>query len=466
MTDNENNIDGNVPAPIAPSEVECEQTESTPIEPSSSALPLPQTDGEVGRERIHVHDYVDADESMRGGFASVEGVPIRTTNRLLWIVVAVMSVIAVLSGVCSSLLTAHFMRNGERPPIISTMGEPLQSVAAVVSARKSMIVEIDCGGLKGSGVVMKLSDGVVYILTNAHVIEHAISDNVAVKRDVAVRFYGEDSFYKANVIGYTSYYDLAVVALSHDTAFTVYDLDGSEFFARDLEYSEGNSSVSIGNAMGMGVASYAGIISRASELLECDNLFGVSGKKCVPVIRTTAVINAGMSGGAMFDMQGRLIGVGVYRMSTSTGANLEGNNSSLDVEDTGFVIPVSVAYPIYKRILADNNGGNEVGLFNLSLSKSSDSYIGRIKFPLGFTAEYRGGKLTVTALDSVNPATSVHVGDEITAIGSYTVTTDICRTVGELLCYHVSGDGNALRLTLKRDGGTVNATFDKFRYAV
>lgn len=383
----------------------------------------------------------------------------RGTDKTVWIVIAVMTVMCVIVGICSALLTAHFMRTGQKPPVINTQ-DGQQNISAVVSARTPSIAEVRCGSLTASGVVMKREGSNVIVMTNTHVIKSYIENNVA----PSVRFYGEDNYYSATVIGYDAHYDIAVINVVHETLYTVFDIDGSEMFSMDTAFAAGDAVVSIGNAMSMGVASYSGIVSRRSELLECNELFS-SDKKIVPVARTTAVINAGMSGGGVFDMQGRLIGLGTYRMASSTGVGEENGSASYDVEDTGFFTPVSIVYPVYKRIMSDYGGG-AVGLMSIVATRSSTSAIGRLLLPFGFTAEYRNGVLTVSTLTQGTPAKNVEVGDEITAFGDFAVTDDVCETVGRLLCYNYGGSGKKLTVSLKRSGAPYTITLDNYKYAI
>lgn len=416
-------------------------------------------------ERAH-----DGDESMRGGYASVNGQTVKANSRLIWTVVAVMTALCIAVGVLSSVLTGYFMRRGEKPPVIDTHGDVQQNIAAVVAARKSSIAEVSCGGLKGSGIVMKRDGGTVYVLTNAHVLE----SYVMVEQLPAVRFYGEDAFYQAAVVGYDGFYDVAVISVEHNTVHTVYDLDGSSFFSPGVKYNEGDYVVSIGNAMGMGIASYDGIISRASEMLECNELFNAGGKKTVPVMRTTAVINAGMSGGGVFDMKGNLIGLGTYRMSNSDGVDTEGG-ASTDVEDTGFATPISVLYPVYRRIMSEGNGG-AVHQTAVMLRSSDTSATGQVGMPFGYTCEYRCGKLTIVALNQGTPPEAVNVGDVVTRVGGLvliaenegetSVNSDVCALVGTLLCYSGRGNGAALTVALERDGAPITVVYRDYRYAL
>ncbi len=386
---------------------------------ASNEVGMPSDGRGVPSEQPPVRVF-DADEErvMDGGYASVNGKRVASgVDRLVWITLIVMTVLCIAVGVCSSLLTAHFMKSGERPPVIGTGDDVQQNIAAVVSTRKSCVAELACGALRGSCVVMKRSGNTVYAVTNAHMIERFFDGGIV----PSVRFYGENIFYAATVVGYDLHYDVAVVSVEHDTAYTVYDLDGSDGFLPDVAINEGDYVVSIGNAMGFGIAAYDGIISRKSELLECNELFDGNGKKTVPVMRTTAVINAGMSGGGLFDMNGRLVGLGTYRMSNSAGVDTDGG-ADTDVEDTGFVTPVSVLYSVYKRILAQANGG-AVGLMPVTLRRQVNSayadkaVVDWMGLPFGFNCEYIGGKLTVVTLDLVSRPQNVKVGDVIVKIG-------------------------------------------------
>lgn len=410
-----------------------------------SAPPDADADCVLSRERKAVDD---------GNIAIAQ-----RSNRLLWIVIAVMTAMCLAVGVCSSLLTARFLRGGAAPPIIRTDGKVQQNIAGVVAARKSGIAEVHCSGLSSSGIVMKRDGANVYVMTNAHAIAAYVNSGAA----PSVRFYGEDQFFQATVVGYEAFYDIAVLAVAHDTVYEVYNLDGSPFFSPSVEYAEGDYVVSIGNALGRGIASYDGIISRSSELWECNELFK-SGKKTVPVIRTTAVINAGMSGGGVFDMQGNLIGLGTYRVASSLGVDTDGG-ANTDVEDTGLSTPVSIVYPVYKRIM-EVGGGGAVGVMPVRMQSTQTSAIGWMSFPIGFNCAYRSSALTVVSLDQGTPASGVSEGDIMLKIGDYDISSDICRAVGEFISYGYGANGKKLQITFKRESGNYTLSFSDYgKYA-
>ncbi len=470
--DNENKNDSmdNAPVPVETGLSRMDETNRVMIMPQSDLPAKPdyevaKADGEKSpgehRRVTHIDEGDYGDDTMNGGYATVKGQKKRD-NMLVWVVVIVMTVICCAVGICSSVLTGYFMRRGADPIKIDPTNK-YEAIAAVVEAREPCVVEIESGGSHGSGVIMKLENNKIYILTNYHVIEKDLSG-------VKVRFKGADSWYEnVDVLGYDTYFDVAVVTIASSAApFEVYELDGSEYFARKLKYKAGDLVVAIGNAMGHGIASYDGIISRTSELITKD------GDKAVPVLRTTAAINAGMSGGALFDTSGRFIGLSTYRMANYLPGS---SDSEYDVEDTGYVVPVSVVYPLYKQIVEFGNGGAidkliDIRFENTKLAAGSKTSVGAVSLFLsgfgGFTAEYRnGGKLTVISLDSGTPANGINVGDVIESIGisghDTKVSADICALCGELLRYRKDAyTGYQLVFSLKRGSASVRVSVDGY----
>ena len=135
------------------------------------------------------------------------------------------------------------------------------------------------------------------------------------------------------------------------------------------------------------------------------------------------------------------------------------------MEDTGFATPVSVLYPVYRRIL-EVGGGGEVPVTFVNAKKTQSSAVGWLGLPFGFNCEYRRGKLTVSSLDSASPASGVCENDVVTRIGDYEVTDDICATVGELLAYSKRGMGAELVNKLARAEDILSYTADGYRYAL
>lgn len=168
----------------------------------------------------------------------------------------------------------------------------------------------------GSGVIIK-EDGT--IITNNHVIEDA--------KDITVTLRSGESF-EAKMIGADEELDIALIKIdAGDTELTVAEMGDSDTL------SVGDKSVIIGNPLGtLGGSVTEGIISALDRSIVIDG-------KTMNLMQTDAAINAGNSGGGMFNGQGQLVGVVVAK------------NYSGEVDNIGFVIPINAA----KTILEDLN---------------------------------------------------------------------------------------------------------------
>lgn len=200
------------------------------------------------------------------------------------------------------------------------------SVTGVVEAVADSVVEINCrvrvsSGMfyynatgAGSGVIIS-EDG--NIITNHHVIEGATAITVRL-RD------GEE--FAASLVGSDSRHDIAIIKIDAD-GLTVATFGDSDML------KVGQTAIVIGNPLGtLGGTVTSGIISALDREITID---GVT----MNLLQTDASINSGNSGGGMFDLDGRLIGI---INAKSTGTNVEG---------LGFAIPASTALSVATEIL-------------------------------------------------------------------------------------------------------------------
>ena len=162
----------------------------------------------------------------------------------------------------------------------------------------------------GSGFILT-ADG--YILTNYHVVEDSNS--------ITVSLY-DGSSYDAKLIGYDENNDIAVLKIDA-TGLQPVVLGSSD----DLHV--GDQVVAIGNPLGeLTFSLTAGMVSALNREVTFSNGLRMS------LIQTDAAINAGNSGGPLFDMNGNIIGVTTAKVSgtTETGVTIEG---------LGFAIPIN-----------------------------------------------------------------------------------------------------------------------------
>lgn len=177
------------------------------------------------------------------------------------------------------------------------------------------------GTASGSGVIIS-EDG--YIVTNNHVVE-----DVAGEDAVKVKLYN-DEIYDAKIIGTDSRTDLAVLKIN----------------AKGLPYSNfvdsstlvmGEDVIVIGNPLGLGICCSNGIVSALEKEIYINNVY-------LTVIQTNAAVNAGNSGGGLFDLNGNIVGIVNAKSSSST-------LTEASVEGMGYAIPSNTVQRIVKEII-------------------------------------------------------------------------------------------------------------------
>ena len=181
---------------------------------------------------------------------------------------------------------------------------------------------------QGSGVV--IAEG-GYILTNNHVIEEGSSFQILMPS-------GDKA--DATLVGADSSTDLAVLKVTDEklaTDLVPVDLGSS----KDLVVGE--TAIAIGNPGGEVLANTvtSGIVSALEREVDGDNT-----TRDIKYIQHDAPINSGNSGGGLFDVSGRLIGINTLKYAGSQFSNVS-------FEGLGFAIPIDTAYPIAQALIKD-----------------------------------------------------------------------------------------------------------------
>ncbi len=166
----------------------------------------------------------------------------------------------------------------------------------------------------GSGVIIYSSDSALYMVTNYHVVEGAITLSVT---------FVDDQTYEAQLCGYDETMDIALLKVSMDdlSSDTLSQISVVSIGDSD-ELVVGEQVVAIGNALGYGQSVTTGIVSALDRAVSTDT-------GSATYIQTDAAINPGNSGGALFNMNGELVGINTAKVS------------STDVEGMGYAIPTS-----------------------------------------------------------------------------------------------------------------------------
>ena len=169
------------------------------------------------------------------------------------------------------------------------------------------------GGAQGSGFII---DSAGLIVTNNHVIEGA--DEVAVRLQ-------DGTVLEAKVIGADEKTDLALLKVETDIKLPATSWGSSD------ESRIGDWVLAIGNPFGLGGSVSAGIISAHSR--------DIGSGPYDSFIQTDAAINRGNSGGPLFNMDGKVIGVNSAIYSPSGGS-----------VGIGFSIPSVMAQHIIEQL--------------------------------------------------------------------------------------------------------------------
>ena len=192
----------------------------------------------------------------------------------------------------------------------SSINRPKKNIDSIFSKRKNHIKTS-----LGSGVLFS-SDG--YILTNQHVIGDK-NINVVVELSDGRKI-------SAQIVGIDKGTDLAVLKVDlSDEAFPSIEIEDSD------KVQIGDIVLAIGNPYGLGQSVSMGIISATGR--EYENPYS-------NYLQTDASINKGNSGGALIDINGRLIGINTIIRSSSGGS-----------EGVGLAIPSSVALNVISDII-------------------------------------------------------------------------------------------------------------------
>lgn len=197
--------------------------------------------------------------------------------------------------------------------------------AATASEEKGVVVidtnlAYEGAQAAGTGIVLTSSGE---ILTNNHVVEGSTSITVTVP--------ATGTSYKASVVGTDATDDVAVLQLSGASGLATATLDNDGV-------SVGDNVTVVGNAGGTGTLVAAdGSVTGTGKSITTQSEGVVASESLTGLIETNADIQAGDSGGPLYDSQGEVVGI-------DTAAS-----ASQNVSD-GYAIPIETALGIAHRI--------------------------------------------------------------------------------------------------------------------
>gem|GEM_PF-1474325 len=235
-----------------------------------------------------------------------------------------------------SLMQAVVPRAGA-PASFADLTAQLQPAVVNISVRQKVTVDNPLAGTPfgammgpggqsrlaqavGSGFVVS-ADG--FVVTNNHVIS---LDRKGAADEVSVKF-ADGVEYPARIVGRDVDSDLAVLKIDAKAPLPFVQ------FGESSKARAGDWVIAIGNPFGLGGSVTSGIISSVNR--------NTGTGAYDHYIQTDASINSGNSGGPMFDMRGKVIGINNWIVAPS------GGNIGI-----GFAIPSDIAKPIVEKLMS------------------------------------------------------------------------------------------------------------------
>ena len=203
--------------------------------------------------------------------------------------------------------------------ILAIEANQANSVIGVRNLNKNGVVQS-----VGSGVIYKKDGNRYYVLTNNHVVENGDSYQVVFEDETEI---------DAVLRGVDQLVDIAVLYFETTDILPVTSFGDSELL------NKGEIIIAVGHPSGFTYygSMTMGIISGLERYFDIDN-DGVN-DMFVGYIQHDAAINSGNSGGALFNLDGELIGVNTIKLS------------SVEIEGMGFAIPSNLVQAIVTDIV-------------------------------------------------------------------------------------------------------------------
>lgn len=207
-----------------------------------------------------------------------------------------------------------------------------------------MITTEKTGG--GAGVLFRMSEadkvkGDAYFITNYHVVYNAASTSQnKIAKSIKVYLYGmEQERYAmdAEFVGGSMLYDIAVLKVSDSSVLrsaAVMEAD----FANSDDVTVLETAIAIGNPALGGISATVGHINVDSEYVVM-TLADDQSEARMRLMRIDTAVNAGNSGGGLFNDRGQLIGIVNAKIVSS------------NIDNIGYAIPSNVARAVAESVL-------------------------------------------------------------------------------------------------------------------
>ena len=341
------------------------------------------------------------------------------------------TVLAVATAVIGSLLlSAPTVRESRQPaatvaqpapppPPPPVVLSPEEVEARVVPAIVTLVADSGLVETAGTGIVLT-PDGVV--LTNHHVIDGAL--------DISAVSLGNGAEYVADVLGYDSSRDIAVLRLQGAG-----DLPAATL-AKDTAIGIGDPVTAVGNAEGGGVPVAArGFVTDLGQAITARSSTDGSRNRLNGLIQIDAAVRPGDSGGPLVDDAAAVIGV-------NTAGNADSDPTKpAPAQPRSYAVPIDTAMTIVDQVRA--------GTASATVHIGDTPLLG-----ISVTDDARGAEVLWVSIGTPADDAGIEIGDIVTEFDGIPIRSSDDLS-GLMIARH---PGDAVELRWLDEAGSAQST--------
>ncbi len=274
----------------------------------------------------------------------------------------------------------------------------------------------------GSGVIVSVEGSRAYIVTNSHVVLPVIQSNLPLK----VKLYDGTLIDDVTIINVMTSVDLALLEVRIPLGKRLYAIP----FADSSKIKVGQFVIAIGNPFGLEHTVTLGIVSATGRKINTMNGFTLA-----DMIQTDAALNPGNSGGALVDIEGRLVGINTAIYSPTRA-----------YAGIGFAIPSNIV----KQFISASVSGS------VKLGSKPRAYLGVVIVELPLSIASRMGLKGGVMVTEVKPGSPAEKGGLLPQDIIVQVDDKPILTAKDLVDYISSKKpGDVIKLRVYRMGRTL-----------
>lgn len=303
----------------------------------------------------------------------------------------------------------------------------------------------------GSGVIYSLDkeNGDAYIITNYHVVYHSYSAaSNKISDRIKLYLYGmeyDKYAIPATYVGGSMAYDLAVLKVEGSDILKMSNALAAEFADSD-DVAILETAIIVGNPNGMSAtAGYINIDSEYITMLGTDNVTAVE----MRVMRTSAPVNSGNSGGGLYNAKGELLGI-VNAKKVADGT-----------DNIGYAIPSNIAKYVTENIIDNCDGTDNESVYKCALNINVGVAASRAEYNEQ-TAEIKKIETVVISAVGQGGAMSgkLYVGDVVTSLSVGAREYEITRSFQVIDLLLTARVGDTVTFSIIRNGESLSVAVE------